>query len=119
MIGDMIRCSTSPRRNHARCGTSSSRGQSKATTAIAAALQMLGEASGADILSEPHRRLRELAGRRDVVYKPCGAGGGDIGIGMSRDPDALAEFRADLCAENFQSLSLSMDRKGVRTRSEN
>jgi hypothetical protein len=38
---------------------------------------------------------------------------------MSRDPDALAEFRADLCAENFQSLSLSMDRKGVRTRSEN
>jgi phosphomevalonate kinase len=85
----------------------------------AAALQMLGEASGADILSEPHRRLRELAGRRDVVYKPCGAGGGDIGIGMSRDPDALAEFRADLCAENFQSLSLSMDRKGVRTRSEN
>lgn len=85
----------------------------------AAALQALGGASGTDILSEPHRRLQSLAGRHGVVYKPCGAGGGDIGVGMSRDPDALAGFRAGLSAENFQSLSLNMDRGGVRTRSEN
>jgi len=85
----------------------------------AAALQALGGASGTDILSEPHRRLQALAGRHGVVYKPCGAGGGDIGVGMSRDPDALAKFRAGLSAGKFESLSLNMDRSGVRTRSEN
>jgi len=84
-----------------------------------AELEALGRASGTDILSAPHRRLRALASRCGVVYKPCGAGGGDIGIGMSRDPEALARFRNGLLAEGFQPLSLNCEREGVRTRSGN
>lgn len=85
----------------------------------AAALQELGSASDTDILSEPHRRLRDMGKRYGIVYKPCGAGGGDIGVGMSRDPEALAAFQAGLAAERFQSLSLNIDRDGVQARSEN
>lgn len=85
----------------------------------AAALEVLGSASGIDILSAPHRRLQRLARRYGVAYKPCGAGGGDIGVGMSRDPEALAGFRSGLAADNFQSLSLRYDRDGVEARSGN
>lgn len=81
----------------------------------AGALQALGEASGTDILSAPHRRLRALARQCGVVYKPCGAGGGDIGVGMSRDPGALARFRDGVIAENFQPLTLNSEREGVET----
>ncbi|MDZ7840570.1 MAG: hypothetical protein U5R46_07085 [Gammaproteobacteria bacterium] len=83
------------------------------------ALEVLGSASSIDILSAPHRRLQRLARRYGVVYKPCGAGGGDIGVGMSRDPEALAGFRSGLAAGNFQPLSLRYDREGVETRSGN
>lgn len=81
----------------------------------AGALQGLGHASGTDILSEPHRRLRALARRCGVRYKPCGAGGGDIGVGMALDPQALSGFRDGVIAEGFQPLSLGIDHQGVRT----
>lgn len=84
-----------------------------------AALQALGRASGSDILSAPHRRLCALARRYGVVYKPCGAGGGDIGVGMARDPEALARFQRALAAEKFQPLSLNSERDGVEARSGN
>lgn len=81
------------------------------------ALQTLGDASGTDILSAPHRRLRGLARQCGVVYKPCGAGGGDIGVGMSRDSGAVRRFRNALVAEDFQPLSLNSEREGVEARS--
>lgn len=84
-----------------------------------AGLQALGRASGTDILSAPHRRLRSLARDCGVVYKPCGAGGGDIGVGMSRDPGALARFRDAVVAGNFQLLALNSEREGVEARSGN
>lgn len=83
------------------------------------ALEALGRGSGTDILSAPHRDLRRLAGRYGVVYKPCGAGGGDIGIGLSRDPAALAGFRRELAAGGYEPLSLNCERAGVEARSGN
>lgn len=85
----------------------------------AAGLQALGRASGTDILSAPHQRLRKLAGRFGVVYKPCGAGGGDIGGAMSRDPEALARFRDAAVAGGFQLLHLISERQGVEASSGN
>lgn len=85
----------------------------------ASALEALGRASGADILSAPHRELRELARRSGVVYKPCGAGGGDIGVALSRDPGALARFRDALASGRFQPLPLRIDESGVTTHSGN
>jgi phosphomevalonate kinase len=81
-------------------------------------LQELGKACKVDILSPPHQRLRELARQAGVVYKPCGAGGGDIGLGIATDPEALAGFRSAALAANFQLLSLERDDLGVHTQSE-
>lgn len=85
----------------------------------AAGLQALGRASRTDILSAPHRRLRKLAGRFGVVYKPCGAGGGDIGAAMSRDPEALARFQEAAVTGSFQLLPLISERQGVEASSGN
>lgn len=79
------------------------------------ALQNLGRAAGADIVSAPHRHLREQAARYGAVYKPCGAGGGDIGIALSTEPGALRQFRERAEADGFRILSLSSDQSGVTT----
>ncbi|HSH43420.1 MAG TPA: hypothetical protein VK973_14965 [Arenicellales bacterium] len=84
----------------------------------ATALESLGRESGLDIVSAPHRRLRALARRCGVVYKPCGAGGGDIGIGVCRDREALAGFRSALAPADFQPLSLNIEREGATARTE-
>ena len=55
-------------------------------------LDELDSMSGIGIWSDSHRRLAALAEECDVVYKPSGAGGGDFGIGIAIDPEALAEF---------------------------
>ncbi|MGA8259851.1 MAG: hypothetical protein WB783_06515 [Arenicellales bacterium] len=88
------------------------------TDSYAEALEDLGKASGTDIVSRPHRRLREIARDHGVVYKSCGAGGGDVGVGLSCDAAALAGFQAAVAADSFKCLSLNIDRQGVETRSE-
>lgn len=85
----------------------------------ASGLEALGRASGTDIVSAPHRRAAALADPCGVVYKPCGAGGGDIGVALSRDPEAMARFRARLESEGFEILSLRMDESGATTQSRN
>lgn len=44
------------------------------------ALEQLGEAAGADIVSAPHRALHSATRNTGMYYKSCGAGGGDIGL---------------------------------------
>mgnify|MGYP005839523297 CR=1 FL=1 len=55
-------------------------------------LGALGDAMGLQVMSEPHRRLAELGKNCGVVYKSCGAGGGDLGIALSTDPGRLRAF---------------------------
>jgi len=59
-----------------------------------------------------HQALDELANRSQVVYKPCGAGGGDIGIALSDDEVAFQEFMS-LAAEHHQTLDLEIADHGV------
>ena len=49
-----------------------------------------------------------------VVYKPCGAGGGDIGIALSTDTDALAEFAERASASGFVRLDVGIDPQGYQ-----
>lgn len=81
--------------------------------ACAGLLDRLGRAIGRQILSLPHRRLRERAAECGVVYKSCGAGGGDFGIALCADPEALARFRADSRALGAYPLQLQVDRHGA------
>ena len=55
-----------------------------------------------------------MPGDADVVYKPCGAGGGDVGIALATDEDALAAFVDRAMAANFVPLDLVIDPHGCQ-----
>lgn len=48
-----------------------------------------------------------------VVYKPCGAGGGDIGLALATDTGLLADFTETARRHGFRYLPLAMDTRGV------
>jgi phosphomevalonate kinase len=81
--------------------------------AFCEALEELGRAARLDILSEAHLKLRELATRSGVRYKPSGAGGGDIGIAFSDDADALARLESAARTAGFVPLDLTVDPTGL------
>jgi phosphomevalonate kinase len=78
----------------------------EAVAAYAQALERLAAASGLDIFCPEHRALAALAARLGVVYKTCGAGGGDIGIGLAMDPARLPAFRQAASAAGCAVLEL-------------
>lgn len=67
----------------------------------AAGLKKLSAASGVDIFSAQHQHIQALARAHGVAYKPCGAGGGDIGLAFSDDPERLAVLSASLQQAGF------------------
>jgi phosphomevalonate kinase len=76
-------------------------------------LRKLGDASGVDIFSFEHRAIGACAAACGVTYKPCGAGGGDIGIALSGDPLRLREFRLRVAREGFREIDLRLDACGM------
>ncbi len=47
------------------------------------------------------------------MYKPCGAGGGDLGMAFAIDPDALDSFERAAVAAGFNRLPLELDEHGI------
>lgn len=83
-----------------------------------ARLKAMDDSSGLGIFSDAHNRLHALANRAQVVYKPCGAGGGDIGIAVSDDPTHLDELIALASRDSFLTLDLEIAAHGIhRSRS--
>lgn len=80
----------------------------------AARLAELAASAGLDIFAGGHHRLVRLADRHGVTYKPCGAGGGDIGMATSTDESRLAAFIEAVRGEGFQPIELECDPYGVR-----
>ncbi|HUH94518.1 MAG TPA: hypothetical protein VL742_15415 [Casimicrobiaceae bacterium] len=79
-------------------------------------LALLTESSGVGITSREHHQIGAVADACGVVYKSCGAGGGDIGVAMATDSLALAEFRRRALRRGWQLLDLETDARGVETR---
>lgn len=73
-----------------------------------ARLKAMDQTARLGIFSEPHERLHALANQAQVVYKPCGAGGGDIGIAVSDHPDQLNELIA-VTQQDSQNTFLTLD----------
>jgi phosphomevalonate kinase len=69
------------------------------------------------IFDAGHRELAEVAGQRNLVYKPCGAGGGDTGIVLATDKQAIADFAVIAGESGFQVLDLSLEAEGARLES--
>ncbi len=86
-----------------------------ATAAYARMLTGLGEAAGLDISGGGHTDLARLADAAGVVYKPSGAGGGDLGLALAGDRRRLQSFRAAAERAGFRPLVLRADDVGLAT----
>lgn len=73
----------------------------------------LGDALGAPIVSGPHRALSVLASRHGAVYKPSGAGGGDIGVAFGDDVDGLDRLLRDAVRDGYPAVMIDVDPTGV------
>ena len=76
-------------------------------------LAAFDQAAKLNIFSQPHQRLATIADRLSVTYKPCGAGGGDIGIAIHDDPTQLAKF-TETAAQEFIVLQSEIASHGVK-----
>lgn len=76
-------------------------------------LDALGVAIGKPVISDVHRRIADWAGDCGVVYKSCGAGGGDLGIALARDGARLAAFSAGVAAIGGNPLKLAVSAAGA------
>ena len=77
------------------------------------ALQDFDEAHGLGIFDAGHASLVECAAGAGVVYKPCGAGGGDIGVVLATDSASLASFEEAAARCGFARLALNIDVRGA------
>ena len=77
-------------------------------------LDRLGAEIGADIVTEEHAAIADVAARTGVTYKVSGAGGGDIGLGFAADDEALEAFAAAVPAA-CEILRLAIDEDGLVT----
>jgi phosphomevalonate kinase len=76
-------------------------------------LEQLGRDIGADIVTAEHRAIGEIARRFGVAYKVSGAGGGDLGVGLGNDPDALAAFGRAVSKNGYKALNLHQSADGL------
>ena len=68
---------------------------------------------GLSIFGGRHQELVDLARTASLVYKPCGAGGGDIGVALSTTKEELQMFAEHAHINGFMPLDLETDNNGV------
>jgi phosphomevalonate kinase len=68
---------------------------------------------GLGIFESGHDALAGRAQREGLVYKPCGAGGGDIGIALSADGEQLIRFVEEARGSGFAPLDIGLDARGA------
>jgi len=66
------------------------------------------------IFDAGHAQLTEAAMLNDLVYKPAGAGGGDIGVLFGRSESELERFIAENSELVHTVLPCDLDSDGVR-----
>jgi phosphomevalonate kinase len=77
------------------------------------ALDEFDRATALDIFSAPHRLLHRLAARAGAIYKPCGAGGGDMGMAFALEAGRLADFSARARGAGFRFPVMEPDQDGI------
>jgi phosphomevalonate kinase len=82
-------------------------------SAYVEALKQLDRDAGLGVFSEAHEHLHALAITHQVVYKPCGAGGGDIGVAFAEDNSKLNAFSEAAAALGLPPLSLEIAPHGI------
>ncbi len=65
------------------------------------------------IFDAGHERLVGLAADSGMIYKPCGAGGGDVGVAIAASEKAVDDFCDRASQQGFKSLDIAADEQGV------
>lgn len=78
-----------------------------------AGLERLDQAARLGVFSTPHRHLQQLATTAGVVYKPCGAGGGDVGAAFTMDLNTAEHFARLATEAGFLPLKLEIASHGL------
>lgn len=65
------------------------------------------------IFDAGHREMADAASDRKLIYKPCGAGGGDTGIVFATEKEAIEEFIHFAGERGFRFLDISLEARGV------
>jgi phosphomevalonate kinase len=76
-------------------------------------LHRFDEAHGLGIFDAGHAALAGQPAADGVVYKPCGAGGGDIGVALAMSRASLASFEQMAARAGFTRLALGIDPRGA------
>jgi phosphomevalonate kinase len=78
------------------------------------ALLGLDQAAELGIHSDVQHQLAAMASESGLLYKPCGAGGGDMGIAFGLDPDEVLAFKQRARAAGFSLPAMEPDPDGRR-----
>ena len=73
----------------------------------------MGELMGRELLTTPHQRILEEATKLGVSYKPCGAGGGDVGLLLSDNYDATSRACQRLIEIGFNTMPFVIAEDGL------
>lgn len=76
-------------------------------------LQAFDHSTGLGIFGGKHAMISAAAEDSGLCYKPCGAGGGDVGVVLYTAEDETKVFERELMNGGVQLLPLSMDSTGL------
>ncbi len=79
-------------------------------------MQKLGDEIGAPIVTDEHLKMANLAAEMGVVYKPSGAGGGDIGICFADSKTLFSDLKDSIKKAGFEPLDLTFEPNGLQTK---
>ena len=74
-------------------------------------LRQFSDAYDLDVFGGGHAALVELARAQGLVYKPCGAGGGDVGVVLGDDTGRVARFVEQAAEAGFAALDVRLGGK--------
>lgn len=77
------------------------------------ALHRFDERYQVGIFGGGHSDLMQMAKLKGILYKPCGAGGGDIGVAFAADRASMHAFRDSVHAAGFRVLNVTLDSRGA------
>jgi phosphomevalonate kinase len=77
-------------------------------------LRELDAAGGIGIWTAEHQALAALAGSLGAVYKPSGAGGGDLGFALTERASIATAFRRQCRQDGLLVLEMPLAVPGVR-----
>jgi len=76
-------------------------------------MKILGETAGIPIISQSHCEIAQEVMNYGAVYKPSGAGGGDLGIAFCASVESCSELRNRLINKNIHIIDIASEEKGV------